>query len=204
MTRQNRVLPTGEIVAAPFRGTFTGNRGILHRDDGTLGVSRWSHPHWIICTLTHPKGRYHGPAPARGWTALFFSDEAVALAAGHRPCGYCRRAAYGAWTRAWAEGFGAWPGHKAADALLHRARVLRNRKQIRHVLDTINLPDGAFILWENRPHLHLSGKIFPYEKGVYGTPRPMPRGKVTVLTPAPTLTVLRAGYRPKVLSSLLA
>ena len=27
----------------------------------------------------------------RSWTELFFLDEATALAAGHRPCFYCRR-----------------------------------------------------------------------------------------------------------------
>ncbi len=97
---QNRVLPTGEIVADPARGMFTGNRGIIHRPDGTLGTSRWSHPHWLVCTLTHPKGRYHGPMPDRGWSALFFLDEAVGFAAGHRPCHYCRRAAYQAFIAA--------------------------------------------------------------------------------------------------------
>ena len=32
--------------------------------------------------------------PPGRWTALFFLDEATALAAGHRPCGYCRRGDY--------------------------------------------------------------------------------------------------------------
>ena len=30
MPRRNRVLPSGEIVAVPERGTMLGNRGILH------------------------------------------------------------------------------------------------------------------------------------------------------------------------------
>ena len=30
MPLQNRVTPLGDIVAAPERGLFTGNRGILH------------------------------------------------------------------------------------------------------------------------------------------------------------------------------
>jgi len=33
MPRQNRVTPFGEIVAVSERGTFMGNRGILHDDD---------------------------------------------------------------------------------------------------------------------------------------------------------------------------
>lgn len=90
MQLQNRVLPTGEFVASPARGNLTGNRGILHRLDGALGVSRWTHKHWIVCALDHPLGTYHGTIPERGWTALFSLDEAVALAAGHRPCAFCR------------------------------------------------------------------------------------------------------------------
>ncbi len=30
MPLQNRVTPTGDIVATPHRGLFTGNRGIIH------------------------------------------------------------------------------------------------------------------------------------------------------------------------------
>lgn len=33
MPRQNRVTPFGEIVAVPERGTFMGNRGVLHDDE---------------------------------------------------------------------------------------------------------------------------------------------------------------------------
>jgi len=89
---QNRVLPTGEIAAIPARGTLTGNRGIIHRDDKTLGTSRWSHHAWICCTLDW-QGRKRPVMTGRNWTELFFLDESVAFAAGHRPCGYCRRSA---------------------------------------------------------------------------------------------------------------
>ena len=30
MPLQNRVTPTGDIIATPHRGMFTGNRGIIH------------------------------------------------------------------------------------------------------------------------------------------------------------------------------
>jgi hypothetical protein len=75
----NRVPPTGEIVNNPARGMFTGNRGILHRSDGTLWrASRWTHKHWLVCGSSARV--YHGPMPDKaGWSALFFSDEAVAL-----------------------------------------------------------------------------------------------------------------------------
>ncbi|MGC1286245.1 MAG: hypothetical protein WA895_25305, partial [Streptosporangiaceae bacterium] len=90
---QNRVTPEGEIVADPARGTLMGNRGCLHRADRTLGVTRWRSKMWICCVLRWRDVRRDVMPPGR-WTALFFLDEATALAAGHRPCGYCRRVAY--------------------------------------------------------------------------------------------------------------
>ena len=39
MPLQNRVLPTGEIVAHPARGLLMGNRGCIHRPDRTLGLA---------------------------------------------------------------------------------------------------------------------------------------------------------------------
>ena len=38
---QNRVTPTGEIVAVPARGLLMGNRGCLHGQGRTLGATRW-------------------------------------------------------------------------------------------------------------------------------------------------------------------
>ena len=35
--------PTGEIVAAPARGTLTGNRGILGFVGDRLAAPRWTH-----------------------------------------------------------------------------------------------------------------------------------------------------------------
>ncbi|WP_432447867.1 hypothetical protein [Aliiroseovarius marinus] len=192
---QNRVLPTGEVVADPARGMFTGNRGNLPFTDGRLGTSRWRHQHWIICDLKHPKGRYHGPMPARAWTPLFFLDEAVGLAAGHRPCAYCRPDAYADFKTAWAKAHGAM-GHKDMDHQLHRARVTRSRQHIRHSAQADDLPDGCFILHDSTPCLLVGDKSLPYAPTGYGTPLPRPTGKVTVLTPAPTVATLRAGFRP--------
>ena len=91
MPLQNRVTPTGEIVADPGRGLLIGNRGCLHGPDRRLGVARWRSKLWICCVLDW-KGVRRDPMPPGRWTALFFLDEATALAAGHRPCAYCRRA----------------------------------------------------------------------------------------------------------------
>ena len=200
---QNRVLPTGEFVVDPARGLFTGNRGILHRPDHSLGPARWTHPHWVTCTLTHPRGVHHGAMPERGWTALFFLDEAVALAAGHRPCGYCRRSAYRTWVAAWTLALGP-TDRLTMDRILQSARVTRTRAQIRLHRDAATLPDGAFILWQDRAYLILGDAALPFSPSSYAPPLPRPMGRVTVLTPAPTLAVLAAGYRPELQGSAKA
>ncbi|MEQ9259856.1 MAG: hypothetical protein RIG84_12260 [Roseovarius sp.] len=194
MTLQNRVLPTGEIVADPARGTLMGNRGILHDDTRRLGKARWTHQAWVTCRLTFKGRRRSLMAPGR-YTELFFLDEAVALAAGHRPCAECRRDAYRQFRALWAAAHGE-SDLKTADRMLHRARVARNRAQIRHEAPAATLPDGAFILHAGAPCLVLGPRILRYTAGGYTAALPRPRGIATVLTPAPTRAVLAQGYRP--------
>ena len=196
MPLQNRVLPTGEIVADAARGLFTGNRGILHDEQGHLGTSRWQHPHWVLCTLDHPRGVYHGPMPHRGWTALFFLDEAVGLAAGHRPCHYCRRATARAFVEAFQAAQGAATDRLTMDRTLHRARVTRQRTQVRFQASLQDMPDGSFVLWKDQPMLVQPDHLLPYATGGYGPPLSRPQGTVTVLTPAPSVAALRSGYAP--------
>src|SRR3954453_18158595 len=132
MPRQNRVTPFGEIVAVPERGSLMGNRGILHdaaaRDDPDARIRRrWAGRAWISCLLEF-RGR-RDPVMAPGhYTRLFFLDEPTALAAGHRPCAYCRRAAYNAFRDAWAagnpqHGLGPTPRATEIDRVLHAERL---------------------------------------------------------------------------------
>ena len=51
---------------------------------------------WITCVLRFRDWRHPLDQP-HVWTPLFFLDDAVALAAGHRPCATCRRADYRAY-----------------------------------------------------------------------------------------------------------
>lgn len=195
MPLQNRVLPTGEIVADPARGDFMGNRGILHDEHRRLGPARWRHRNWIVCATAF-RGRRRTPMTPGSYTELFFLDEAVALAAGHRPCAECRREAWLAYRAAWvAAGL---PGRRAAeiDRRLHAARVGRDRRQTVHAADAAALPAGVFVMIGGTPSLLAAGAAHPFAPGGYGPAVPRPSGTVTVLTPAPTVAVLRAGYRP--------
>src|SRR5438132_5010069 len=134
MPLQNRVTPTGDIISTPHRGMFTGNRGIIHDPaTKTLLRRRWASRAWLTCVCEF-RGRRREVMGGRSWTELFFLDEATALAAGHRPCFYCRRADAEAFVAAWERGNDV-SGMRAAeiDAVLHRER-LDGRGKRRHPL----------------------------------------------------------------------
>ena len=101
MPLQNRVTPFSTIEAVPHRGLFMGNRGRLHDDHRRLVTTGWRSRAWLICLLEF-RGRHRTVMAPRRYTELFFLDEAVALAAGHRPCAECRRPAFRAFMTAWA------------------------------------------------------------------------------------------------------
>jgi hypothetical protein len=199
MPLQNRVLPTQEIVADPGRGLLMGNRGSLHGPDRRLGTTRWRSKAWICCVLDW-KGIRRDPMPPGRWTALFFFDEAVALAAGHRPCHYCRRRDFLLYAGAWASGRGLSERPRAAelDAVLHHERVeSRTRRQRTTIQDLAGLPDGAMVRFDGRPALVLGKHVLPWSWEGYGEPlRPPGLREVEVLTPPANLVVLQAGFAP--------
>ncbi len=200
MALQNRVTPAGEIVADPARGLFMGNRGILHDDAKRLGRARWRHRNWITCLLDF-KGRRRKIMSPRRYTELFFLDEAVALAAGHRPCAECRRDRYRTFLVAWtAAGGHAGPSPKAPelDAALHAARLdPGTRRQRTFQAELSALPDGVFIRLEEAPLLVVGGQVRRWTPGGYGPAVTRPSGgPVCVLTPGPVVAAIAAGYRP--------
>ena len=92
MPRRNRVDPFGDLYAVAARGLFTGNRGCLVNHEEKI-VRYHGTTLWIICKLEFRGWRWPLARPKR-WTPIFFLDDAVALAAGHRPCSLCRRDDY--------------------------------------------------------------------------------------------------------------
>jgi hypothetical protein len=208
MPLQNRVTPFGEIEASAARGLFMGNRGILHDEQRQLGTARWRHKNWVTCRLAFKGRKRTVMAPGR-YTELFFCDEAVALAAGHRPCAECRREDYDRFRAAWAQGhqLSDHPQAGELDAGLHAARVERDRRQVRFTSVRIaDLPDGSFISLPESPEaawLVYQNSLHRWSHKGYGEKRPAPgRDHVTVLTPEPTVRALGAGYRPALHPSL--
>jgi hypothetical protein len=190
---RNRVSPLGEIIAVADRGAWMGNRGRLHDGRGTREVVR-NHQHktWITCVLTF-RGRRVAQWEPNRYTPLFFLDEAVALAAGHRPCGECRHRAYQTYRSLWSETHSTTTLYaEDIDARLHRERMDKTG----HRAAWDDLPDGVFVATDSGPaavvgdHLALWGQDNSYRRKLL---RPV-SGEATVLTPLSTTRILRAGY----------
>lgn len=197
MPLQNRVTPFGDIVAVAERGSFTGNRGIIHDPETkTLLTKRWSNPAWIIC-LCEFRGRRRDVMATRSWTELFFLDEATALAAGHRPCFYCRRDDANRFRAAWQRGNGgATVRAPEIDAALHRERLDGRSKRLHALNEPIAaLPDGAMIAVGETGYLMAHGRPWLWSSAGYRAAKALIQ-EAQLLTPPSTLNALRAGYRP--------
>src|SRR5262245_55986026 len=147
---QNRVDPFGALIAVPARGALMGNRGRLH-DASRRIVRRVASGYraWVTCRLEF-RGRWRAVMTPGRYTELFFLDEATALAAGHRPCGECRRSDYRRFRTAWLAGNpgrGIAPGAPIAalDRELHRDRLAADGRQRTFPAPLATLPDGVIV-----------------------------------------------------------
>jgi len=197
MPLQNRVTPTGDIIATAHRGMFTGNRGIIHDPaTRTLLNKRWSNPAWLACVCEF-RGRRRKVMGGRSWTELFFLDEATAFAAGHRPCFFCRRDDANRFRAAWEAGNGvADVLAPEIDAVLHRERLDGRNKRLHALpLPPDKLPDGAMLQGGSESYLMVRGRALQWSPAGYRTARDVITG-AQLLTPPSTLRAFRAGYRP--------
>ncbi|WP_163569012.1 hypothetical protein [Fodinicola feengrottensis] len=191
----------GDVVAIELRGAWLGNRGILHRDNEVVRFHRSNL--WITCALSFKDWRL--PQWTAGhFTVLFFHDEAVAFAAGHRPCALCRRDAYNAYRSAWMGGRGQEvPLAKEVDRQLHSERIYRGTHRRRlHSASWEDLPAGAFVRVNGQPTLVTDDHVVPWTSTGYREPLPRPaEGPVELITPPSTVAAFRAGYRPQIAAS---
>lgn len=203
MPLQNRVTPTGDLIATPARGLFMGNRGgQFHTPDRKLLRRRWASRAWITCALAY-KDHHEAIWVDHHYTQLFFLDEATALAAGHRPCALCRRADFNRFMASWAATRGGHPRPRVSevDGVLHAERLasgdgaMRSKRTFAH--DAGALPNGAFVAIDRAAYLVLGKTKREWTPGGYG--RRIDRrgaGEVTVLTPKSIVKILAAGYAP--------
>ena len=152
VTRRNRVDPWGDLHAVSTRGLFTGNRGLPRRRRRRDRAPPPQHDA-VDHVRTSFRGWRHPLDEPHVWTPLFFLDDAVALAAGHRPCATCRRDDYRAYRDAVAAADGGPPPLAVEmDRRLTAERLRRGRGFDRHVdrrlwaADVDDLPDGTVIV----------------------------------------------------------
>lgn len=205
MPLQNRVTPSGDIIADPHRGLFTGNRGIIHDPvTKTLLKKRWTTPAWITCVCEF-RGWRRKVMGGRSWTELFFFDEATAFAAGHRPCFFCRRDDANRFRAAWEHGNGvADVLARDMDTVLHRERLDRGKKRLHPLPGPMReLPDGAMVQAGDAYFLIAQGRVMRWSMAGYRKASGAIENAM-LLTPPSTLRAMGAGYRPVLHPSAVA
>jgi len=174
-----------------------GNRGLLHNDDLVL-VRRHQVRRWLVCVLEFRAvvGRSCGRAVT---TELFFLDEAVALAAGHRPCAECRYNRLSVVPNGVDSGSGlrAKPSADDIDFVLHGQRGLVGGVRTTHPAPLRGLPDGVFIVWRNEYWLLHNGNLHLWTPAGYTERRDLFDGTASVLTPRSTVDTIRADTGPE-------
>jgi hypothetical protein len=207
VARQNRVTPFGDIIATPERGTFLGNRGVLHDARGHV-LRTWKVKRWLACVLEF-RGRKRQVMTPNRYTELFFLDEATALAAGHRPCAECRHARFLAFCNAWKLSHPPDGSRRATaddiDHQLHTERLTSDGSKRFYTTALGELPDGVFVTlpaWGEQAFLLWGNRLLAWSPGGYRARRPRPEEQtVRVLTPPSTVATIRRGYVPIVHTS---
>lgn len=173
-----------------------GNRGgALHNEQKQI-VRRYKTRRWITCVLEF-KGRRRVIMTPNRYTELFFLDEAVAFAAGHRPCAECRRERFNAFRQAWQLWHGQ-PHPPSADEMdlkLHSARIEQGSK-VTHQAPLRSLPNGCFVEIQGVTYLVLDGSLARWTPAGYTSSQKLSGNPLlTVLTPAPVVECFRMGYQ---------
>jgi len=201
MPKQNRVTPWGEIIATSARGTLMGNRGCLH--DAQQQIRKlYQGKRWIFCKLEF-KGRHRAVMTPGFYTELFFLDEAMALAAGHRPCAECSREQFDYFRILWARANpqltkSRKPPAPFLDNVLHMERVTADNQKVVYEERLSRLPNGCFVTLppDQQTCLVFDNALFVWSSSGYTKKLARPNHlKVKILTPRSIVKTLAAGYR---------
>lgn len=157
MPLQNRMSPMGQLHSVKAKGLLMGNRGQLHNAQKQI-VRSWKLQRWITCALEY-QGIKRELMASNSYTELFFLDEPTSYAAGHRPCGDCRRDRYKAFKVSWAKAFPDQDQSAAGiDKILQAARMYPDNSQRTWQANLTVLPDGTMVEQEDQPVLLWRGR----------------------------------------------
>jgi hypothetical protein len=156
--------------------------------------------------VTSFRGRHQPLADPRRWTPVFFLDDAVALAAGHRPCATCRRVAYRSYQAALGRALdldaplpAVGLNRRLGRERLHRGRGMERARDRRVWSAPLSdLPDGTVVVdATGEARLVLGDRTLAFDHWGWTAPRARPtHGEVQVLTPPTSVAALRAGFEP--------
>lgn len=198
---QNRVNPSGEIFSTPNRGAWLGNRGVLHNEKQEV-IRSYKIKAWITCVLEF-RGRHREIMQPNRWTELFFLDEATAFSAGHRPCFQCRYADHQRFKEFWIKGnphsgFNMKTPISEIDNIIHRERITADRIKVTYEEELTRLPDGAFVVNQDKAYLINKGQRYLWTSAGYEQPILLPDSlTLPVLTPKSIVNMFSAGYVPQ-------
>ena len=134
------------------------------------------------------------------WTELFFLDEVTALAAGHRPCFYCRRSNAVTFANIVADSLGVGTIRAPElDRLLHMERIASGGDiEPMNPEDLQELPDGTMIAADSGILAIKNDQCLPWTFDGYGKPLSFSSitGQVAIITPRTNRQALRGGYTP--------
>ena len=203
MPLQNRVSPSGELLADNARGSWLGNRGILHNEKKEI-IRPWKHKNWVLCQLNF-KERKREVFSQNSYSELFFLDEATALSAGHRPCASCRRQRFDEFKQAWEAAQLSELKVDEIDKVLHQDRSIRGGKKVTYNEKLDNLPNGVFVELEGKPWLIWRNELHEWHPDGYRARAEIYGDlNVTVLTPKCMVEIINAGFIPQVDESVMA
>lgn len=198
MPLPNGIDPWGRVQPICPSAEYMGNRGILHGLDGII-TRQWKNTAWLTCALHYGERNRKPLMQPKRYSELFFLDEATSFAAGHRPCGECRKEQYKAFKAAWSA---TQNGDDLADPIgkidkvLQSARVTTLRTKLTFNASLDDLPWGT--MFEHNGEAYLQWRGGPVRWTATGYRRPQEQlsipGKVKVLTPQPLVDVIRSGY----------